>query len=139
MKKGGNKMKAENPDRLNRLVAGTKLIGDLSTNSNLRVDGEIIGNVNCVGKFVLGAEGVVSGDVTAVEVELDGLVQGQIFAESILILHKTAIVRGDIRTKRLVIEDGAQIDGNIQTGDLPPKPTSSPNAKIKEEKLDLVY
>lgn len=112
------KSKSESPDRLNRLVSGTKLIGDISANSSLRLDGEIVGNIQCNGKFVLGQDGVVIGDINATEVEIEGKVEGQIIAEVLLTLHQTAIVQGNIQTARIVIEDGAHLEGNIHTGDL---------------------
>lgn len=127
-----NKGKQESPDRLNRLVSGTKIIGDLSTNSSMRIDGQIDGNVVCNGKLVLGQDGVITGDINATEVELDGTVEGDINAEVLLTLHQTAIVKGDIRTGRLVIEDGAQIEGNIHTGDLP----KGERPPAKKSKLD---
>lgn len=117
MFKGEKKVKQESPDRLNRLVSGTKLTGDITTNSSLRIDGQIDGSVICNGKLVLGQDGIITGDINATEVELDGTVEGHINAEVLLTLHQTSIVKGDIRTGRLVIEDGAQIEGNIQTGD----------------------
>ncbi|WP_107039393.1 bactofilin family protein [Brumimicrobium mesophilum] len=112
-----SKSKPESPDRLNRLVSGTKVTGDLTATSSLRIDGEIVGNVNCDGKLVLGTEGVITGDIHAKEVELDGKVEGFINAELLLTLHQTASVVGDIQTGRIVIEDGAHIDGNIKTGE----------------------
>ncbi|PWH85479.1 bactofilin family protein [Brumimicrobium oceani] len=111
------KSKPESPDRLNRLVSGTKLVGDLTANSSLRVDGEIVGNIQCNGKLVLGQEGVIVGDINATEVEIDGKVEGQIKAEVLLVLHQTASIIGDIQTGRIVIEDGAHVEGNIQTGE----------------------
>lgn len=139
MLKRESKSRVENPDRLNRLVSGTKLTGDLIANSSLRIDGEIIGNVKCNGKFVLGSEGLVTGDVYAVEVELDGTVHGNISAESLLTLHKTSVVKGEVRTKRLVIEDGAQIEGNILTGDSPTVEKSPGNENPVKKNTDLVY
>jgi cytoskeletal protein CcmA (bactofilin family) len=139
------KSKPESPDRLNRLVAGTKLTGDLTANSSLRVDGEIVGNIECKGKFVLGQDGVVVGNINAAEVEIDGKVEGQINAEVLLILHQTGVVHGDIQTGRIVIEDGAQIEGNIQTGDAGKnskgmfgKSVNKPNGK-KLETSEAVY
>jgi cytoskeletal protein CcmA (bactofilin family) len=146
-----NKVKAESPDRLNRLVSGTTLTGDLTTNSSLRIDGQINGNVTCYGKLVLGQEGVIAGDINATEVELDGTVEGNVNAEVLLIIHQTGIVKGNLITGRLVIEDGAQIVGSIQTGDLPisksnasPKVKKSPVSKIEvaadqEKAPDIVY
>lgn len=139
--------KVESPERLNRLVAGAKLTGDLTTDSSLRIDGEIVGNVQCDSRFVLGEEGSIKGDINAMEVELNGVVEGQIHAENLLMLHKTAVVKGNVRTRRLIIEDGAQIDGNIQTGDFPISKNNTPSTsksiektKVKNPKApDMVY
>lgn len=147
MFKGENKrISEESPDRLNRLVSGTKLTGDLVTNSSLRVDGEINGDVKCDGRLVVGEEGVINGDISATEVELDGTVSGIINAEVILTLHQTAIVKGDIRTERLVIEDGAKIEGKIYSGNLSkgnvPSPTPTKNklkSKAKKDSADMIY
>lgn len=113
-----NKPNNDSPERLNRLVTGTELEGDLKTESNLRVDGKILGNTQCNGKFVLGEKGIVNGNLNATTAELEGTVDGDIAVEDLLILRKTAIIKGGVTTGRLIIEDGAQIGGSIQTGDL---------------------
>lgn len=142
-----NKTNLDSPERLNILVSGTKLTGNLSTESSLRVDGTIEGDVVCNGKIVLGPEAVIEGNVTSNQAEIEGSVQGDLRVEDILILQKTAVVRGAIQTGRLVIEDGAQIGGNVQTGDLPPAQTQhkskaqqngSPE-KEPEQSSDVVY
>jgi len=133
------KSKPDSPDRLNRLVSGTKINGDITTISSLRVDGEIIGNIDCKGKFVLGKEGIIKGNINAIEVEIDGKVDGHISAEVLLTLHQTAEVKGDIQTARVVIEDGAQIDGNIQTGESGKKGKSFLNngsSKVNGKKVE---
>ncbi|MDX1653001.1 MAG: polymer-forming cytoskeletal protein [Brumimicrobium sp.] len=116
----GEKAKSmiDSPERLNRLVSGTKLKGDLITESNLRIDGEIIGSIRCKGKFVLGEKGLVKGDLNTGSSEIEGAVEGDIIVEDLLILRKTAVIQGNVVTSRLVIEDGAQIGGSIQTGDV---------------------
>ena len=131
-----NKNKPESPDRLNRLVSGTSIIGDLKANSSLRIDGEVYGNIECNGKLVLGQDGLVKGNINATEVEIDGKVEVQINAEELLILHQTSSVKGDLYTARIVIEDGAQIEGNIQTGDLMKKSKRATvkNGSISSEK-----
>ena len=135
----------ESPDRLNRLVSETQLTGDLVTNSSLRVDGQINGNVKCNGRLVVGEEGKITGDITATEVELDGTVSGQINAEILLTLHQTAVVKGDVNTERLIIEDGARIEGKIFSGNLSKGSISAPSKKNlkksqqKEDAADMVY
>lgn len=127
-----NKPNNDSPERLNRLVNGTELEGDLKTESNLRVDGKIIGNTQCNGKFVLGEKGTVNGNLNATTAELEGTIDGDIVVEDLLILRKTAIIKGGVTTGRLIIEDGAQIGGSIQTGDIPLKNIQS-NTKSEKK------
>ena len=140
-----NKANVDSPERLNRLVGGTSLDGNLKTESSLRVDGTINGDVVCNGKIVLGVEGTIVGNVVSTQAEIEGNVQGDLRVEDLLILQKTAVVKGAIQTGRLVIEDGAQIGGNVQTGDLPKVSTQSKpsnqktqNASAPQES-DVVY
>jgi cytoskeletal protein CcmA (bactofilin family) len=139
----------DQPEKLNRLVVGTKLFGDLTTESSLRVDGSIQGNVNCSGKIVIGKEGNIVGDVISVQAEIEGSVEGDLKVEDILILQKTAIIKGAMSVGRLVIEDGAQIGGNVETGDISmvgtqnsktDKAKSNPTkADAKDQDSDVVY
>lgn len=147
MRKNDKKMKSINdsPERLNRLVTGTKLVGDISAESNLRVDGEIKGTILVDGKFVLGSTGVIDGDLKATEAEIEGTVKGDIKVEDLLILKKSAIINGAIETARLIIEDGAQLGGSVNTGDIPGNKASTTlknNAQhenSKSEEKDVVY
>lgn len=139
-----NKANLDSPERLNRLVTGTKLEGNLTTESSLRVDGLINGDVQCSGKIVLGTEGVIVGNLVSTQAEIEGNVEGDLKVEDLLILQKTAIVKGAIQTGRLIIEDGAQIGGNVSTGDLPQVSNTSKKPKNKDatnapEESDVVY
>jgi cytoskeletal protein CcmA (bactofilin family) len=141
-----NKGVVESPERLNRLVSGTKLKGDLITESNLRLDGTILGSISCQGKFVLGESGKLEGNLVSLEAEIEGTIQGDLVVDGLLLLRKSANIIGSVQTGRLVIEDGAQIKGNITTGDLPkvaPKPISKPIEKAESPKMerepDVVY
>jgi cytoskeletal protein CcmA (bactofilin family) len=129
-----NKPNNDSPERLNRLVSGTQLEGGLKTESNLRVDGRIIGNTQCNGKFVLGEKGIVNGNLNATTAELEGTIDGDIVVEDLLILRKTAIIKGGITTGRLIIEDGAKIGGSVQTGDIPIKNMQNEQQNEKKNK-----
>ncbi len=134
------KLATDSPERLNRLVEGTKVNGDLTTESNLRVDGDVIGTIQCKGKFVLGQAGTLKGDLTALEAEIEGHIEGDIKIDDVLILRKTAIIQGKISSVRLVIEDGAQLGGAVQTGSLPKSSIKEATKKKKEdESYDVVY
>ena len=57
MKKKGT-VSFESPDKLNVIVEGSKVIGDMITESNLRIDGEVVGNVSASSKVVISHAGL---------------------------------------------------------------------------------
>lgn len=141
-----NKSIDDSPERLNRLVKGTKMSGDMITESSMRLDGEVVGSIDCSGKFVLGVSGLLNGDLKAAEAEIEGTIEGDISIQDLLILKKTAVINGTIETGRLIIEDGAQIGGTIATAnmkkkdDKPKKESEQIRTEEKEETAsDVVY
>ena len=56
------------------ISAGTTMKGDLSSNADLRIDGTLIGNINSTAKVIIGANGVVEGDITGQQADILGRV-----------------------------------------------------------------
>jgi cytoskeletal protein CcmA (bactofilin family) len=119
MLKRKEKIQFESPDRLNRLVEGTKIIGDIISESNLRIDGEVEGNVTTSAKVVIGETGVILGNLNCLEADIEGKLEGKLEIEGLLILREQAKVIGDIYTSKLHIEEGAYFLGACKmTGNL---------------------
>jgi cytoskeletal protein CcmA (bactofilin family) len=112
MLKRKEKSHVDSPERLNRLVDGTKIVGDIFSESNLRIDGEVQGNISTKGKVVIGENGVVNGNLTCQEADIEGKIGGKLSIEGLLILRETANVAGDIQTARLHMEEGALFLGS---------------------------
>lgn len=112
MLKRKEKSHVDSPERLNRLVDGTKIVGDIFSESNLRVDGEVQGNISTKGKVVIGENGVVNGNLTCQEADVEGKIDGNLSIEGLLILRETAKIIGDIQTARLHMEEGALFLGS---------------------------
>lgn len=116
-----SKNNTDSPEKLNKLVEGVTVNGDLVLSSSFRLDGVVTGNIKCDSKFVLGETGKLKGNLSCMEAEIEGVVEGDIKIENLLTLRKTANIQGTIESVRLVIEDGAQVGGNVSSGSLPPK------------------
>ena len=132
MLKRKEKIQFESPDRLNRIVEGTKIIGDFIAESNIRIDGEITGNVVSRAKVVIGETGVIKGDVSCVEADVEGTVHGNLEIEDLLVLRVKSKVEGNIMTSKLHIEEGAVFVGSCKMSG------HSLNTKSSNED-DLVY
>ena len=111
-----NTSQADGPDRLNVLVEGTRIKGDLVAESSLRIDGEVNGNVASSTKVVLGKNGVLLGDLNCADADLEGKVEGKIKVEGLLVLRASALIHGDIFCLRLHIVEGAKFTGSCVMG-----------------------
>lgn len=107
---GGNTTHDQS-DRLNKILSGTEITGDIVSDSNLLIEGEIIGNVSCSGKVVIGSSGKIKGNLVCVNAEVDGAMEGELTIENLLFLRSTARIKGDIQTLKLNIEEGAYFEG----------------------------
>jgi cytoskeletal protein CcmA (bactofilin family) len=101
---------------VNLIGGGTKIMGDITSAGDVRIDGHLIGNIVISGKFVLGATGLVEGNITSVNADLSGEVKGVVNVSEMLSLKSTAKINGDIETSKLMIEPGALFTGSCNMG-----------------------
>ncbi len=97
---------------LNSLTFGSKIEGNITADSDFRIDGEVIGNINCNGKVVIGTHGQIKGNILCSNAEIIGTVTGNFQVTETLTLRSTAKITGDVYTKSLVIEPGASFNGS---------------------------
>lgn len=104
------------PERLNRVVEGTNIVGDIKSESNIRIDGTLKGTIVTKGKLVIGPKGVIDGNVTCNNADIEGTLDGKIVVNELLSLKSTAKVSADVTTSKLAVEPPANITGNISMG-----------------------
>lgn len=93
------------------IAAGTKIEGNFDAQSNIRLEGEIIGNVRCAGRIVLSPKASIKGNVSCHTMICEGNIKGNIKAQDSIHLHSTAILEGDIEYRTLQIDKGAVFNG----------------------------
>ena len=98
------------------ISSGTTLKGDLSSNSDLRIDGTVIGNINSSAKVVIGANGVVEGDIMGAQADIVGKVSGNIRAKDLLQLRGECLVSGNLYAGKLQVEPTATFNGQCHMG-----------------------
>jgi cytoskeletal protein CcmA (bactofilin family) len=101
---------------VNIINEGTKIKGNIHANSDIRVSGTVVGEAISKGKIILTNNGEVKGNVSSADADIAGKVEGDVKVNSRLILRKEAIIDGNIYTKSLVVEEGAQINGTCKMG-----------------------
>ncbi len=120
----------ETTTAVNLIVAGTEIKGDINSNSDIRFDGTMTGNLKTTGKVVIGETGRVNGEIDCKNSEVLGEVHGKIKVSELLSLKATAKIFGDIITKKLAIEPGSKFTGNCKMGN-----ESQQNIRTEEPKF----
>jgi len=92
--------------------AGTTIKGDLSSSSNMRIDGTIVGNINSSAKVIIGPNGEVQGDINAQQADVIGKITGNINVKELLQLKDNSVVNGNISAGKLQVEPSASFNGN---------------------------
>ena len=92
---------------------GTTLTGETEFHAMLRVDGHLIGTVSSEsGTLIIGTNGQVDANIMVAAAMINGTVNGDIVASEKLQLGRTARVMGNIHSPRLIVEEGAILEGS---------------------------
>ena len=117
----------------NHINSDTVIEGSIKARGNLRIDGKLVGSLECQGRVVIGASGVIEGDIRCENAEIEGALKANITVSDLLSLKSTAKVQGDIVTKKLAIEPGASFSGSCSMGGVI-KDISSNAGQSRDEK-----
>jgi cytoskeletal protein CcmA (bactofilin family) len=91
-----------------------KIIGQIFSKEDLYVDGDVEGTIECQdNKLTIGPNGKLQAAVRAREVVVLGQIKGNVESTDRIDIRKDARLVGDIKTARIVIEDGAYFKGSI--------------------------
>ena len=91
-----------------------KVVGQIFSREDLYVDGDVEGTIEALEhKLTVGPNGTVQATVKAREVVALGSIKGNVEATDKIEIRKDAKLTGDIRTARIIIEDGAYFKGSI--------------------------
>jgi cytoskeletal protein CcmA (bactofilin family) len=91
--------------------SGTSLKGDITSSGDLRIDGTLVGNIICSSKIIIGANGVVEGDISGQQADIMGKVSGTIKVKELLMLKSNCQVNGNLYSAKLQIEPAASFNG----------------------------
>jgi cytoskeletal protein CcmA (bactofilin family) len=113
---------------------GMRVVGDCETEGTLRIEGTVEGTVRAGKAIVVGKDGIVHGDVSTQDAVIGGRVTGTVTAESRLELQATCVIEGEIRARRVKLDEGGKVNGKVLMGELAqvprtgqaPKPAAGP-------------
>src|SRR6056297_576605 len=91
-----------------------KITGTIESSGSLQIDGKLDGEMHCSGDANIGKEANIKGNIDAASVIVGGTVNGNISAKDKIEMKSSAKVTGDIKAKRLAIEDGVTFVGKSE-------------------------
>ncbi len=106
------------------ISAGTTLKGDITSNADLRIDGTLVGNIISSAKVIIGANGVVEGDIQGQQADILGKVTGTIKVKELLQLKGSSLVSGNIQAGKLQVEPTATFNGECHMNAEPRRETA---------------
>jgi len=101
---------------VNLIGTGTTIEGDIKSNGDVRIDGNLVGTISTKGKLVIGPTGNIDGEVTCQNADVSGSIKGKLTVHELLSLKGSSKITGDIITNKLSIEPGANFSGSCSMG-----------------------
>jgi cytoskeletal protein CcmA (bactofilin family) len=94
----------------NIIGKNTSLKGDIISEGDFRIDGNLEGTIKTTGRVILGKSGVIDGKVECNNADVEGKFSGELVVHSLLTLKATATISGDVVISKLSVEPGAEFN-----------------------------
>jgi cytoskeletal protein CcmA (bactofilin family) len=116
-----------------QIGSDVEISGNVKCAGGLRIDGKLEGDLNCGGDAVIGKSATLKGNLSVNSISVEGTVNGNINAKDRIELKSTARVTGDIKAKRLAVEDGTTFVGRSEVN-----PSGATVGTVTVPKADVV-
>ena len=101
---------------------GMQVVGDCTSDGVVRIEGRVEGIIRAAKSVVVGKDGFVTGDIETQDLIVAGRVAGTITAQSRVELQASCHVEGDIRSRRVKLDEGGRVEGRLHMGAETAKP-----------------
>ena len=91
----------------NLIAQGTTITGDIISEGDFRIEGNIQGNLKTSGKVVIGKTGKINGTLKGANTDIEGKFSGKLIISDTLSLKSSAHVEGEVEVGKLSVEPGA--------------------------------
>lgn len=107
-------MDASNNNTASRIAAGTVIKGEITSPTDIRIDGDFEGKLISKGKVLVGDTAKIVGDIICQNIELSGKVKGDLYVKDTLSLKSGCVVDGNLNASKLYVELGSVFNGNCK-------------------------
>lgn len=100
-------MATESISQQNTIAKGTTITGDIISEGDFRIEGNVQGNIKTPGKVVVGRTGMINGTLKSANADIEGKFSGKLILTDTLSLKSSAYVEGEVEVGKLAVEPGA--------------------------------
>lgn len=130
------KRQPKNASQVTTISGGTKIKGEITGSTEVRIDGSFNGTLKVDSVVAVGTDGQVRGEIYARSVTVAGQVTGNIAGVDSVDVHSSGRLQGDVKAPRVAIADGAYFKGRVEmSGEAPQKP-AEPAAESKAKPIE---
>ncbi len=105
------------PPGLSIIGSGMSIQGDVETGGIVKIEGTVNGHVRAAQQVLVAKGGRIEGDVETGEALIAGTVHGSVHSKQRVEIQAGAIVDGDVTAKRILVAEGAVLNGTVRMGD----------------------
>ncbi len=110
------------------IAQDVEIVGSVKCSTNIQLDGRLTGDLTCTGNATIGPSANIKGNISCDSVSVLGTLNGNIAAKDRIELKSSAHVNGDIRAKRLTVEDGVTFVGKSEVN-----PSGAPTPRVSAD------
>jgi cytoskeletal protein CcmA (bactofilin family) len=109
------------------IAQDTRVEGTVSGSADIVIQGEVDGTINSTGRVTVSESGLVKAAIRGRAIRVSGRVEGNLTADELIELEPGGAVHGDLLSPRILIKDGANLQGQVEMSK-PPASKESPMA-----------
>lgn len=113
-------------NNVTRICANTKIIGNIVTQHDIRIDGYLEGQIKTDGKLVIGESGKCTGQAECKNVDISGAFDGVLKVTELASLKDKCVFTGELHSDQLSIEPSVRISGQLISPELSKKDDKKP-------------
>ena len=125
----------KNSVKINFVEPNTKIIGEIESKSDFRIDGVLEGKINTSGRVVIGNEGAVKGDIQCAYADIMGSFNGKLSVDGLLTIKSDGVVEGEITIGKLAVESGATLNSQCTMKTVSVKSIVEEDEETQSEKI----
>jgi cytoskeletal protein CcmA (bactofilin family) len=107
------------PAGLSIVGTGMTVNGDIESGGVVKIEGAVNGRVNAAQQVLVAKGGRIDGDVQTGEAVIAGAVHGAVQGQQRVEIQTGAVVEGDVTTNRILVAEGAVLNGMVRMGERP--------------------